>query len=72
MAGRIVRSPATWCSGTTLFGKVTHQEFSANVICKEEPLWTRSASRSMIFHHKLLHFFLAAHHKAVVRLSGAG
>ncbi|XP_040512915.1 adenosine 5'-monophosphoramidase HINT1-like [Gallus gallus] len=71
MAGGIVRSPAAWRGGAALLGKVARQEFSANVIREEEPLWTRSALRSMIFHRKLLRFFLAAPQKAVVRLSGA-
>uniref|UniRef100_A0A8V0WZK4 Uncharacterized protein n=1 Tax=Gallus gallus TaxID=9031 RepID=A0A8V0WZK4_CHICK len=57
MAGGIVRSPVAWRGGAALLGKVARQEFSANVIREEEPLWTRSALRSMIFHRKLLRFF---------------
>ncbi|POI20037.1 hypothetical protein CIB84_016217 [Bambusicola thoracicus] len=71
MAGGIVRSPAAWRGGVVLLGKVARQEFSANVLREEEPLWTRSALRSMIFHRKLLSFFVAAPEKAVVGLSGA-
>ncbi|XP_048788741.1 LOW QUALITY PROTEIN: adenosine 5'-monophosphoramidase HINT1-like [Lagopus muta] len=72
MAGGMVRSPAARRSGAALFGKVGRQEFSANVIREEEePLWTRSALRSMIFPRKVLRFFLAARDKAVVRLSEA-
>uniref|UniRef100_A0A803YLB0 Uncharacterized protein n=1 Tax=Meleagris gallopavo TaxID=9103 RepID=A0A803YLB0_MELGA len=56
----IVRSPAALRGGISLFGKVARQVFSANVIREEEPLWTRSALRSMIFHRKLLWFFAAA------------
>uniref|UniRef100_A0A8V0WZS0 Uncharacterized protein n=1 Tax=Gallus gallus TaxID=9031 RepID=A0A8V0WZS0_CHICK len=44
MAGGIVRSPAAWRGGAALLGKVARQEFSANVIREEEPLWTRSRS----------------------------
>uniref|UniRef100_A0A669QPK7 Uncharacterized protein n=1 Tax=Phasianus colchicus TaxID=9054 RepID=A0A669QPK7_PHACC len=69
MAGGIVRSPAAWRGGAPLFGKVAHQTFSHDVIREDEPLWTRSALRSMIFHCKLLRFFLAVREKAVVRLS---
>ncbi|XP_048788731.1 LOW QUALITY PROTEIN: adenosine 5'-monophosphoramidase HINT1-like [Lagopus muta] len=72
MAGGMVRSPAARRSGAALFGKVGRQEFSANVIREEEePLWTRSALRSVMFQRKLLRFFLAARDKAVVRLSEA-
>ncbi|XP_040512912.1 adenosine 5'-monophosphoramidase HINT1-like [Gallus gallus] len=71
MAGGIVRSPVAWRGGAALLGKVARQEFSANVIREEEPLWTRSALRSMIFHRKLLRFFPSRSQKAVVRLSGA-
>uniref|UniRef100_A0A669QKF5 Uncharacterized protein n=1 Tax=Phasianus colchicus TaxID=9054 RepID=A0A669QKF5_PHACC len=68
MAGGIVRSPAAWRRGAPLFGKVAHQTFSHDVIREDEPLWTGSALRSMIFHRKLLHFFLTAREKAIVRL----
>ena len=71
MAVGIVSSPAARRDGVAFFGKVSRQKFSANVIREEEPLWTRSALRSMIFHCKLLRFFLAACKKAVVRLSEA-
>ncbi|XP_048788727.1 uncharacterized protein LOC125687575 isoform X2 [Lagopus muta] len=71
MAVGIVMSPATWRGGAALFGKFSRQEFSANVIREEEPLWTRSALRSVMFQRKLLCFFLAARDKAVVRLSEA-
>ncbi|XP_048788740.1 adenosine 5'-monophosphoramidase HINT1-like [Lagopus muta] len=67
----IVRSRAAWRGGAALFGKFSRQEFSANVIREDEPLWTRSALRSMIFPRKVLRFFLAACEKAVVRLSEA-
>ncbi|XP_048788692.1 adenosine 5'-monophosphoramidase HINT1-like [Lagopus muta] len=67
----IVRSSAVYSSGPAVFGKVALQKFSANVIREEETSWTRSALRSVMFHRKLLHFFLAARDKAVVRLSEA-
>ena len=71
MAVGIVSSPAARRDGVAFFGKVSRQKFSANVIREEEPLWTRSALRSMIFHRKLLCFFPAVCEKAVVRLSEA-
>ncbi|XP_031462985.1 LOW QUALITY PROTEIN: histidine triad nucleotide-binding protein 1-like [Phasianus colchicus] len=71
MTGGIVRSPAAWRGGAALFGKVARHAFSPDVIREEEPLWTWSALRSIIFHRELLRFFLAAREKAVVRLSEA-
>uniref|UniRef100_A0A669QHJ3 Uncharacterized protein n=1 Tax=Phasianus colchicus TaxID=9054 RepID=A0A669QHJ3_PHACC len=72
MAGSIVRLPAAWPGGAALFGKVARHAFSPDVI--PNPVLTvlnSTALRSMIFHRKLLHFFLAAREKAVVRLSEA-
>ncbi|XP_048788725.1 LOW QUALITY PROTEIN: adenosine 5'-monophosphoramidase HINT1-like [Lagopus muta] len=71
MADCIVRSPAAWCGGAVLFRKLSRPELCANVIREEEQLWTRSALRSVMFQRKLLHFFVAACEKAVVRLSEA-
>ncbi|XP_048788738.1 adenosine 5'-monophosphoramidase HINT1-like [Lagopus muta] len=71
MGGGFVRSRAAWRGCAALFGEVALQKFSANVIREEETSWTRSALRSVIFHRKLLRFFVGVHKKAVVRLSKA-